>query len=363
MSGTVHDLVARRGILDHDIFFDHAGRIYFVLGHYQPADRIISLLKYVPDKDGTWVHRITGKRYARSYWHQGIDAFKDAEKLSSAPGQDDLAPWHVDDPVFGTTFLEVPLDSIEDYLIPELRLQEILEAPGEQLDDLERIVKSVVTAVLKNARMPDLTAEEFGITGSILWRGHSDRSDINLNVYGLKNCTKLEGRLASLAKRHVMLSAGLTVEMKGFDDVPAIAVEREVSKVALKRKPKLKLKGFKPGIQIRWCLHQDELPMVYGTERYKEIGIKKVKVRIVDDTFTLFFPAMVRVEPIEGDKKIDRLLIYDSRFTRLFRNDDVVEITGLLQDIIGMGKRQILMGSKQHGTEERVVFLETGGKA
>jgi predicted nucleotidyltransferase len=359
----MEELAATRGFLDHDIFTDHAGRIYFVLGHYQPDERVISLLKYTPDENGTWIHRVTGTHYARSYQHQGIDAFVNAESIGKSEQNADIGAWFIADPVFGTEFLEVPISEIAEYMRPEERLTGILESSDSELDDLEQLVKKIVTAVMQNTRLTDLVVEDIGITGSILWRGHSDRSDINLNVYGLENCKNLERKLELLAIRHVMLARGLTVEMKGFDDVPSITTSRNVHTSMLRRKPKLKLVGFKPGIQIRWCLRKGEFPVEYGSETYAEEGVVTVKVKVIDATFTLFYPAMVRVETLEGDHAIDRIMIYDTRFVRLLRDGDVVEITGLLQRISNSDEYQLLIGSKAHAAEERIVFLEIGGKS
>jgi predicted nucleotidyltransferase len=352
--------MAERGVLDHDIFIDKVGRIFFVLGHYQPQGRVISLLKYLPDEHGTWVHRISGQRYARSYTHQGIEAFTSASKAAGAVKENELASWQMTDPVFGTSFLEVPQDCIAEYFLPETRLTGILEAREGELDDLERKVKLVVQTILKHARDTDVAAEDVGITGSILWRGHSERSDINLNVYGAAKCRSLEQVLASLARRQVMLARGLTVEMKGFDGVPGVQCSGTVSRTDLKRKPKIKLVGFKPGIQVRWCLKRGEFPIEYGSESYADKGLATIKARVTDDAFTMFYPALVGIETLSGKMKPDRVLIYDTRYTRLLRSGDVVEITGLLQEISGSGRYQILIGSKQHARDERVSFLEAG---
>jgi predicted nucleotidyltransferase len=363
MVGSIHDTMAIRGILDHDIFMDEHDRIYFVLGHYQPRDRIISLLKYVPDEQGTWVHKITEQKYARTYWHQGIDAFTSAERNASNLGSSDISSWQVVDPVFGTLFMEVPRENVVEYLIPEERLAGILESRAVELDNIEKRVKLVVQAILKHARDIDLVAEDIGVTGSILWRGHSSRSDINLNVYGTQKCMALERVLVDLARRDIVLARGLMVAMKGFDDVPEILCSSKIARSSLMRKPKLKLDGFKSGIQIRWCLKQGEFPIVYGEETYIEKGLVTVRARVTDDAFTLYYPAIVRIETLHGEISVNRIMIYDTRFTRLFRAGDEVEITGLLQEIKPSGQHQVLIGSKQHAGKERVIFLETGRKS
>jgi len=360
MAGSIHDIAETRGILDHDIFRDAGGRIYFVLGHYQPRDRIISILKYVPDEQGTWIHRGTGQRYVRSYRHQGIEAVAGSEDMVKKLAKTDISSWEIVDPVFGTSFLEVPHDRIKDYMLPEARLEGIIEASDGELDDLERKVKLVAQMILKHAGNVDLTVEDMGITGSILWRGHSERSDINLNVYGEVKCRGLEKAIVSLARRHVMLARGLSIQMKGFDDVPGIRCAGTVVSSVFKRKPKIMLDGFKPGIQVRWCLKRGEFPVEYGSESYVDRGLATIKARVTDDKFMLFYPALVGIEGLEGSLKPERVMIYDTRFTRLLRSGDVVEITGLLQEIKDSGRYQILIGSKQHAKEERVTFLEAG---
>ncbi len=351
-----------RGPLDHDIFTDHAGRIYFVLGHYQPRDRVISILKYVPDPSGTWMHRETGVTYLRSYWHQGVDVFLKTESFVKSTGHEPLQLWLVRDPVFGTDYLEVPVGSIREYLLPEERLDGICRARDESLDPLERKVKHVVTTLATTFEPSGIKATDFGITGSVLWNGHSERSDININVYGKHACRKLHDALAARAAGAHSLSADLSVVMKGFDDVPFLSRDPSLPGTALSRKPKLKMAGFTPGIQLRWCLRRGELPVTYGTERYRELGVQRFTLQVIDDEYAMFYPAFVGVRTIEGHLDARRIMVYDTRVTRFFKINDVVSVTATVQEVTTTGGDtffQLLIGSKAHAQHERVILLST----
>jgi predicted nucleotidyltransferase len=348
----------RRGFLDHDMFLDAEQRIYFVLGHYQPPDRVISVLKYVPDPRGTWIRAPSGLIYARTYWHQGIEAIEASDAAVKATADPTFDEWTIIDPVFSAPFLEVPVPAIDTRLLPEERLTSILGTPEEGLDAVEMRVRLVVQTILDNFGMSTIQLRDVGITGSILWKGHSDRSDINLNVYGLSVCHKLNEILLERAAVEPDLGPGLQVRAKDFSDVDLITVAPDLPASILARKPKLVFDGFSPGIQIRWCLRAGEFPIAYDTERYTESGVATVKVRIVSDRFGLFLPAILAVETIEGTPAIDRIMIYDTRLVRLFRTGDVVQITGLVQEINDSGVFQLLLGSRDHAGEESVRFLD-----
>ncbi|MHA1998091.1 MAG: hypothetical protein ACTSU9_08230 [Promethearchaeota archaeon] len=339
---------------------DGKDRLYFVLGHYQPEGRVIALLKYVPDPEGTWIKRDSGRRYLRSYWHQGMDAFKDSTFLASRQADSDLDSWSIIDPVFNTRFLEIPLGAIRHHFVPEDGIRNIMSRLPGALDPVESAVKHVVRGLNDACGAVKGSFKDIGITGSILWGGHSDRSDINLNVYGRDTCIKLREELVNRAGDSPRLSEHLSVVMKGFGKVSGIVDGGEI-----RRKVKLKLDAFSPGVQIRWCLRKGEFPIRYGDEVYRDIGFGDVNLEVIDDTYSIFYPAVIGVRELDETREgegVSRIMIYDTRYVRLFRKGDVVKISGMVQGI-NNGKNQILIGSKKYYLKERVQFLQrkTGG--
>jgi len=79
-------------------------------------------------------------------------------------------------------------------------------------------------------------------------------------------------------------------------------------------------------------------------------------LRIIDDSFSIYYPAIISVETLDCKHEIDRIMIYDTRFVRLLKKGDVIEINGLIQKIEETNKNQILIGSKQYSTKENINF-------
>lgn len=357
---------AGRGFLDHDIFADPAGRLHFVLGWFQPVDRVIALLKYVPDPAGTWIQRETGQRYARSYRHQGIEAFTNGEAMALSQGDRELASWVVVDPVFTTTFLEVPRDKITTVFIPEECLAAIMNADPPASDPIEGVAARVAKGLLNGLPGGTLAPGDLGITGSVAWGGHSAHSDVNLNVYGRDACLAASKALAAIARDGGELAPGIKVVLKGFDDVPAVDASGVEEPGVLRRKPKVIVDGFPQGVQLRWCLRAGEEPLHHGEEAFVDAGMTTVTVEVTRADHAGFFPAVVDVRPAgdagagAGQPDVSRLLIYDTQLVRLFRRGDVATVTGLLQRVEPGGTWQLLLGSRQHPGMERVAFLATG---
>ena len=347
-----------RGWLDHDMFLDGKNRIYFVLGHYQPEDRIISILKYVPEKEGTWNQKQTGIQYRRSYWHQGIEAFNRSREFLNLDSQKDVNRWFTLDPVFHTKFLEFPVDKIKNYMRPEKRLEKIYTTKENLLDDLEKKVKYLATTLNSLKLRTPLPLNKIGITGSILWGGHSARSDINLNIYGRDLCNNLFNTLMDIASESAEIAPGIHLYLKSFEDIKEISRGRNIKKEFLKRKPKIILNGFSPGIQIRFCLEKDEFPIRYGEEIYKEVGSEQHIVEIINDSYSIFYPSLLYVKTADNGINIEKMMVYDTRFTRLFKKGDIVQINGLVQQINDENRYQYLLGAKNPAIQEKITFLE-----
>ncbi|MHA1700524.1 MAG: hypothetical protein ACTSWN_16925 [Promethearchaeota archaeon] len=337
---------------------DTKKRIFFVLGHYQPEDRIISILKYDPDDQGTWIHKPSGTRYKRSYWHQGIEAFFNSKQMINEPANADLHEWWKLEPVFNTEFLEVPIDAIKKHFVPEQRVAGIIEKKDSQLDDLEKKVKHIVASLVDSCKSLRNDFHFIGVTGSILWRGHSSRSDINLNIYGLDRCWAARRELADLAKNNKNIADDLKVGLKKITVGSLIQATDNVPSDSIKRKIKLKLTGFKPGIQIRWCLNKNEFPLKFGDESYHDLGLHQVKLKVTNDKFAIFYPGLVLVETLDGPFNVERILIYDTRCIRILQRGDVIIVRGLVQNINDEDKYQILIGSKLYSNQETIRLIK-----
>lgn len=84
----------------------------------------------------------------------------------------------------------IPRAYVRKYYLPEQRLQEILDAPR---DPLEEEVRAFVYEIIA---CTGIRGEDLGVTGSILLGIHNPGfSDIDLLVYGLENALKVRAAL------------------------------------------------------------------------------------------------------------------------------------------------------------------------
>ena len=342
-------------VRDRDIVIDSEGRVFVVLGHIQPSDRILAFLKYVPSRDGRWISN--GVRYERVFWG-GARSASDANRL--------LPPEYlVHDSHFGAELLEIPRDAIARYFSPEKRLAGILhDGPQDILEERAEMLCGSVHDTL------DIPYDRLGVAGSVLWQAHSlTFSDLNLNVYGLESSWVLENGYEDLVRNHIRLHLrdgqdweratarllSLSAELSR-EDVSALLSRRRVLCAATS------CTGFTP------VLLPEETPIRHSSEAYQTISPDPilVRLRVNDARYGVFQPSVVGcTSPVlreTGRAPVTRLLIYEGLFRGLLREGDSVEVRGTLQRVTSrLGDRepfyQLMVGTKSGAGREYLRVL------
>lgn len=341
-------------VRDRDIFHDTAGRVFVVLGHIQPSDRILSFLKYVPDPSGDW--QSGAVKYKRIFWGS----------VSSTVDGMNLLPsdYIISDAHFGTELLEPPRESVAKYFSPEVRLREIIEKGP--CDPLEGLVKRGADTLHDELGLP---YERIGVAGSILWKGHSlERSDINMNVYGFDASWTLEENYESLAEgrtdtrlrelvdwRHAMARVHERIPIMKTEDLENLFTRRKalcLDEVCI---------GITP------ILLPDEAPIRYASESYTSVSSKPITITmdIENADYGLFHPAIygVTTQPLDviDGVPVSRIMVYDGAFGGLLRTGDHVEVTGTLQRVFPASDEspfyQIMVGTKTGAGLEYIRLL------
>jgi len=342
-------------VRDRDIVIDSEGRVFVVLGHIQPSDRILVFLKYVPSRDGRWISN--GLRYERVFWG-GARSASDANKL--------LPPEYlVHDSHFGTELLEIPRESVARYFSPEKRLAGILhDGPQDILEERAEMLSESIHDTL------GIPYERLGVAGSVLWQAHNPAfSDLNMNVYGLESSRTLENGYEELVRNHTELHLRgnqdwerATTRLLGL----SAELSREDAAVLLSRRRVLCMDSNCTGFTS--VLLPEEAPIRYSTESYRTIGPDPVLVQlsVKDIRYGLFQPSIVgcsspALKETDG-APVTRLLIYEGLFRGLLRNDDSVEVRGTLQRVtsdLGDGEPfyQLMVGTKGGAGKEYLRVL------
>jgi predicted nucleotidyltransferase len=332
-----------REFRDRDIIMDTDGRIFVVLGYIQPKDRILSFLKYMPDRQGKW--SLGGQRYRRMFFG-GVDSV--VSGLEVVP-QDYLSH----DLHFGTELLEVPYVRVASHYRPEERLDEIVrEGPSDRLEDMALRLAEALHDTL------GIPMQDIGVAGSILWKGHNPSfSDINMNVYGFRNSWTLKNE-------HDAVGSSRDVRLRKSDEW-----ERGINRI-LERIPVLSRPDIDMLFQRRFAfyyddqcigvtpvLRADEAPIIHGSEKYRTVEPTPVKAAfsVHSVEYGLFNPGIIegRSEPLDkiGGLSATRVMIYDGIFNGLFNQGDTLEISGTLQQVTADGRApgesyQLMVGSK-----------------
>ncbi|MHA2235447.1 MAG: hypothetical protein ACXABH_08970 [Candidatus Thorarchaeota archaeon] len=339
-------------VRDRDVFFDVEGRVFVVLGHIQPSERILSFLKYVPDPSGDWESR--NVRYKRIFW---------GSVTSTVDGMDLLpADYLFDDSHFGTELMEPPREVVSKYFKPELRIGEILDEGPK--DSLEELVHRGATALHESL---DIPLEDLGVAGSILWKGHEPgHSDVNMNVYGFENSWKLYNNYETVRERtqgsslrelpdweHAMSRVHSRVPIMDTEDLQSLFARRKA----------LCLDSICIGITP--ILRPAEIPIEHGSESYVSLSTEPITLTmdIKSTDYGIFHPAIYEgsSEPQDsiGGEQVSRILVYDGAFGGLLRPEDRVEVTGTLQKVIRNDEilYQMMVGTKSGAGKEFIRLI------
>lgn len=337
-------------VRDRDIFRDDQGRMFVTLGYIQPKDRVLSFLKYVPDKNGKW--QAGNIRYKRIFWGS-VDST--VEGMSLLPQNYTIFDSH-----FQTDLVEPPRTTIKDYFNPERRLSEIVTEPKDALEELVQIAAETLHDELK------LAISNLGISGSILWKGYNPSySDINMNVYGFKESWILYDNYSNLENKETQTRIRNLPEWnRGMERVKKRIPILDMTdlRTLFSRRKAIYVKDQCIGITP--ILNPDEAPIAHGSESYTTLVQNPVKLSMVVENadYGIFHPAILTTEPATiNEIAVTRIMIYDGAFGGLFKNGDWIEVSGTLQRVTQTDtdaeSHQLMVGTKAGSGKEYVKLL------
>jgi predicted nucleotidyltransferase len=172
-------LKAREG----DLIETKSGLIFDVKGLIHPPDRVIAFPRFIPYEGG---NRKRGKTaYCKIY--SLSERFMFLKQY--------FPQYVLYDGVFDETLCEVPKQDIKRHYRPSERLQEIRRS--SKPDRLEKAALEFFEQLRKQAKM---SWDDCGISGSLLIKLHTPKSDIDPIVYGSNSCRKTYAALTNLLK-------------------------------------------------------------------------------------------------------------------------------------------------------------------
>ncbi|MBS3097314.1 hypothetical protein J4209_00800 [Candidatus Woesearchaeota archaeon] len=307
-----------------------------VYGNEHPVEGILIKPKYIPtDKivnDDLPCRFISGKKMNRLNLWVGKESLKHyiTEFKRQYPQYIYKSPLHSGERLF---FI-APIDKIERVYFPRRGLSELMKMPEKSLDPHLKACYEFVNFLLESG----LKLNDLGITYSTLM-GHyfSNKSDINIVVYGKKNFWKLMDYLKTV--KHPLLRWKTKEEWLEFHK------RRNRFKIFEKEQflmdmMKRKSEGFFNGtlFVIFAAEKEDEVWSKWGEEKYAALGLVTAEGIIIDNFSSVVRPGCYEIKDskiIKGrdNIKVNKIVFYSRDYCMLADPGEKIQACGVLEKV------------------------------
>jgi predicted nucleotidyltransferase len=253
------------------------GFFFAVKGLEHPPERFIAVLRYVPDEEKG--DRRKGKvRYRRLY------KFREQESFIKATCPQYLAY----DPVFRTNLQSVPRSSVRRIYDPRIGLQKLLRAPAKT--DIEEDAAAFALLLRKKSKAAH---SSLGITGSLLIGLHKESSDLDIAVFGKRDCLKVFQALRELLDARSC--PGLCrLDAEGMEELyeqRLADTHMDLEDFARLESRKVNQGKFRNRTYfIRFVKEKSEPENSYGCLHYTPVGRANISASVSDDEDSIFTP-------------------------------------------------------------------------
>ena len=306
-----------------DLLESQADVIFDVKGLVHPPDKIIAFPRFVPD--------FRGSRKKKGVFYRKVYALKERYNFLEKR----FPHYLVNDPVFGERLSEVPAEDVKCLWRPHTYLQKLRDS-GTMIEQETKALR-FVEILQENSRV---SWNKFGISGSFLAQLTTPRSDIDLIVYGKRNCIKIHESMKLLAgNQKEPLRAYTSKELETLYAFRSQDTRVDFGKFAATEKRKVLQGKFQQcDFYIRCIKDWNEVNEVYGDVRYKSVGYARLKATISDDSEAIFTPcrySLEKVQLLEGRRsgKVIEIASFRGRFCEQARVGEVVVAQGKVERV------------------------------
>lgn len=328
--------------MDGDTFITKEGFILNVFGYEHPAGRVFAFLKYIPAR---YRELFKVKMLERTWRHGDIELFR-AEKLYTAKNyQSFLEVFKKNFPeyVYFCPFrqkevISVPMDRISAVYVPREALQQLLKTG--KLDHLQNMTLEFIKLI---SEASNVKLEDFGVHGSVALNMHSEKSDIDVVVYGGRNFRRVEAAIAELARKGVLSY-----------------VFNNRLDVARRFKGRFRNKIF----MYNAVRSPEEVKTKYGEYRYSPLFHVKFRCRVNNDAENMFRPAIYGIEdyrPFDPRSALPSHMVPQTLvsmigcYRNVARRGDEIEASGMLERVekisTGEAYYQVVVGTAESEEE------------
>jgi len=315
------------------------GLIFDVKGLVHPPDRIVAYLRYIEDPHGD--RQRGNKTYIKVY------SLSERELMLRR-----RYPQYIYyDPVLGEHMQGVPNKQVSKIYRPSEKVSELLKKSS-----LDRVEMEAVEFVKLLHDSSNVKLENIGLSGSILVGLHMENSDIDVIVYGRKNCSSIRNALEQLMEE----KNGL-VSKYGLRDLERLYRFRSKDTwmplkefIRMERRKLMQGKFRGRDFFMRFLLDWDEVNEKYGDRTYIPSGYAKVKARVIEDLDSIFTPCKYIIDDVkflEGTKAspLKEIVSFRGRFCEQAKKGEMVIAQGKVEKVVekdGKEYFRLILGAK-----------------
>jgi len=315
------------------------GLIFDVKGFVHPPDRTIAYLRYVESTGGD--RKRGDKTYIKVY------SLKERENILK-----DRYPEYLHyDPVFGDYMQGVPNKRVSRIYEPTKKVSELLKKP--RLDHVDMDALEFVPSLRD---LSDVQLENMGISGSILVDLHTEKSDIDVIVYGRENSLSVHAALEEVMEKesgpiwkYDLMGLKKLYEFRSRDTWMPF---EDFIRIERRKFMQGKYKGR--DFFMRFLLDWDEVNEKYGDRIYIPSGYAKIKARIIDDSNSIFTPCKYLIEDVkvlEGTEipSLKEIVSFRGRFCEQAKRGENIVAQGKVEKVVekdGTEFFRLILGAK-----------------
>lgn len=298
--------------------------IFAVKGLVHPPDRLIACVRYLPDSAGNRIRE--GVNYRRVYH------FNEQHQIIHSQ----YPVYLHDEPAFGIRMQSVPVKRIQQVYDPRGRVADIC-AHGPK-DCLEENALALVRLLAQTA---NVSLENLGISGSVLFGLHHPTSDIDIVVYG-----GTESRAVYQALRHLLDNPSESVRPLDRDQLMALHASHrpelplsfaDFARIQSRKVNEFFFKEFQCFIRfVKW---PDQWGERYADPSFEQLGSAKIRARVKEDRDSIFTPCRYLIEDVsflDGGQESDlrEVISFRGLFSDQARAGEWVRAKGSLERVI-----------------------------
>jgi len=314
--------------MDGDAFQTQHGFIFYTFGYEHPPDRVTAFLKYIPEQR----KQLFKLQYATRHWKLNSTALVRPKELYSYESFNGIMNgfrMHFPEYIYYCPFRNKELvcpkkAQIMKVYVPSQRLRMLLK---EKLPD--HLQKQTLELLSLLSAESGVSFDDFGLHGSLALNMQSEKSDIDLVVYGANNFRRLEASVNRLSQN----------SLSSFERRNRGEYEGRVFVYNAVKKP-------------------EEVTENYGDRKYLPLATVSFHCRVEDDSQAMFRPAVYRIceyQPLNLTSKLKNIMVPETVVSMIGCHRNVakkgerLEVSGVLERVedmaLGKSSFQVVVGS------------------